>query len=121
MKYELSTETPPSELIALRAVVEPRFMQASSDVMMKEMRTDRNGMFQPGVTWVQIISSKEVLQDSTGRLTCAIQPENGKPLSLANDHSCREAVATSLMQHEVKQTTTMDTMALVAAKDRVPL
>lgn len=43
-------ETPPRELIALSAVVEPRLMQARRDVMTREVKTERSGMFQSGET-----------------------------------------------------------------------
>ena len=100
--YELMTDTPPSELMALSAVVLPRLMQARSEVMTREVKTARIGMFQPGATW-----------DS--------HFENGRPLSRANDQSCLEAVATSLMQQDVRQTMTMPTMKFVAKYDLVPL
>lgn len=52
--------------MAFKAVEEPRLMQARREVMMKEMRTERRGMFQPGATW-------------------DIQVEPGTPLSRAKD------------------------------------
>jgi hypothetical protein len=89
-------------LIALRAVVLPRLMQARSEVMTREVKTARIGMFQPGAT-------------------CESQRLAGRPLSRANDQSCLEAVATSLMQQDVRQTMTMPTMKFVARYERVPL
>lgn len=50
MKYELRMETPPRELIALRAVEEPRLMHARRVQMTSDTHTARRGIFQPGVT-----------------------------------------------------------------------
>ena len=50
MKYDERIETPPRELIAFRAVEEPRFMQASRELTTRETQTARSGIFQPGVT-----------------------------------------------------------------------
>ena len=49
-KYDARIETPPNELMAFSAVDDPRLIQASSEVMTKEMSTARMGMFQPGET-----------------------------------------------------------------------
>lgn len=46
-------DTPPRELMAKRAVVEPMLMQASKAVTQKETITARRGMFQSGVTLVR--------------------------------------------------------------------
>lgn len=70
--------------------------------MTRDVKTARIGMFQPGAT-------------------CESHRLAGRPLSRANDQSCLEAVATSLIQHEVRQTMTMPTMKFVARYDRVPL
>jgi hypothetical protein len=43
-------ETPPRELIAFRAVEEPRLMQASKELTTRETQTARSGIFQPGDT-----------------------------------------------------------------------
>lgn len=43
-------ETPPKELMANSAVVDPMLMQASKEVTQKETITARRGIFQPGVT-----------------------------------------------------------------------
>ena len=48
--YEQRMATPPSELIAFKAVVEPRLMQARRDVITRDVSTARIGMFQPGAT-----------------------------------------------------------------------
>lgn len=88
--------------MAFKAVALPRLMQARSDVITKEVRTARMGIFHPGATW------------DNQRLP-------GRPLSRANDHSCLEAVATSLMQQDVRQTMTIPTIKFVAKYDRVPL
>lgn len=66
MKYDVRIETPPRELIALRAVEEPRLMQESRDVTTKETTTDRTGIFQPCGTWTRVSlflcgSAEEVL------------------------------------------------------------
>lgn len=45
--YEVRTDTPPKELIALRAVVEPRLMQANNEVTIRDTRTERTGKFHP--------------------------------------------------------------------------
>ena len=50
MKYDVRIETPPRELIAFRAVEEPRLMQASKELTTRETQTARSGIFQPGVT-----------------------------------------------------------------------
>lgn len=50
MKYDERIETPPRELIALRAVEEPRLMQASKELTTRETQTARSGIFHPGVT-----------------------------------------------------------------------
>lgn len=50
MKYELKIETPPRELMALRAVEEPRLIHASKVLTTRETQTARSGIFQPGVT-----------------------------------------------------------------------
>ncbi len=52
-------ETPPKELIALRAVLEPMLMQESKAVMQKETSTARRGMFHPGVTFQRRQSTLE--------------------------------------------------------------
>ena len=43
-------ETLPHELIAFKAVVEPRLMQAISELTTREIATARIGMLKPGVT-----------------------------------------------------------------------
>lgn len=55
MKYDVRTDTPPRELIALRAVVEPMLMQASREVTTKDTRTDRTGRFHPGGTLKRLV------------------------------------------------------------------
>ena len=40
-----------SELIALRATVEPMLMRERRMVMTREMKTALRGIFQPGLTW----------------------------------------------------------------------
>jgi hypothetical protein len=50
MKYDERIETPPSELMAFRAVEEPRLMHASKELTTTETQTARRGIFQPGVT-----------------------------------------------------------------------
>lgn len=50
MKYDERIETPPRELIAFKAVEEPRLMQASKEQTTTETQTARSGIFQPGVT-----------------------------------------------------------------------
>jgi hypothetical protein len=54
----------------------------SRELITTDTITARNGIFQPGDTWDRKF-------------------ENGRPLSRAKLQSCREAVATSLMQAEV--------------------
>lgn len=49
-------------------------------------------------------------------ITCEMKPEKGKPLSRANDQICREAVATSPMQQEVRVMMMMAVITLVAAR-----
>jgi hypothetical protein len=50
MKYEERIETPPRELMAFKAVEEPRLMHASKELTTRETQTARRGIFQPGVT-----------------------------------------------------------------------
>ena len=50
MMYEVSIDTLPQELIAFRAVVDPRLMQAMSELTTRETATARSGIFQPGST-----------------------------------------------------------------------
>ena len=50
MKYDERIETPPRELMAFRAVEEPRLMHASKELTTTETQTARSGIFQPGVT-----------------------------------------------------------------------
>lgn len=50
MKYEVSRETPPRELIAFKAVDEPILIQASRELTTRETQTARSGIFQPGDT-----------------------------------------------------------------------
>ena len=47
IKYDVKTETLPRELIAFSAVVEPRLMQESNEVITNETPTDRSGRFHP--------------------------------------------------------------------------
>lgn len=101
-KYDVRTETPPSELMAFNAVVDPRLMQASKDVTASDTNTDRTGRFQPGGT-----------TDS--------HADPGRPESRAKDHSWREAVATSLMQQAQSMKTTIAVMTFAAPWLRVPL
>jgi len=72
----------PREFMALRAVEEPMFRHASKQVTTRETRTARMGIFQPGVT-------------------IASHFEPGRPRSRANDQSCLDAVAVSLIQQDV--------------------
>jgi len=51
MKYDERIETPPRELMAFRAVEEPRLMQESNELTTRETPTARSGIFQPGVTY----------------------------------------------------------------------
>jgi len=96
MKYEPRIDTPPSELMALRAVEEPRLMHASRELMKNDRHTARSGMFHPGGT-----TARKSLK--------------GRPLSLAKDHTCLEAVATSLTQQEETSIITHAVMAFVPA------
>jgi len=96
MKYDERIDTPPSELIAFRAVDEPRLMQASRELTTRETHTARSGIFQPGVT-----------RDS--------QFEPGNPRSRAKDQICLDAVAISLMQQKLSNITTTAVMVFVAA------
>jgi hypothetical protein len=50
IKYDVRIETPPRELIAFRAVEEPRLMQASKELTTRETQTARSGIFHPGDT-----------------------------------------------------------------------
>jgi hypothetical protein len=49
-------ETPPKELIAFNAVVEPMLIQESNAVTQKETTTARTGIFHPGVTLSKVVS-----------------------------------------------------------------
>lgn len=49
------------------------------------------------------------------QFTFESQPEAGKPLSLANDQICREAVATSLIQQTVSKTMMIAVITFVPA------
>lgn len=49
--YEKRKETPPRELIALRATVDPRLIRDSNAVMNTVRQTARSGIFQPGATY----------------------------------------------------------------------
>lgn len=89
MKYEAKMETLPQELMALRAVVEPKFIQASRDVMASEVKTAGKGIFQPGETWGR--SSQTRLCRGFGqdvRRTWVKKRYPGRPLSRAKDQSC---------------------------------
>lgn len=54
-------ETLPQELIALRAVVEPRLMHARRELTSRDTPTALSGMFQPGVT-LQALARQSRLQ-----------------------------------------------------------
>ena len=110
--YDVVIETLPQELIAFRAVVEPRLMQAIREATTSETPTAWIGMFQPGVT-LQLLAQEDSGEYSL--LTLEMNTEPGSPRSRANDHICREAVATSLMHEAVSRMTTIATMVLVAA------
>jgi len=94
--YEARTETPPRELTAFRAVVDPRLMQARMEVTAKETATERSGMFQP-------IGTTES------------QDDPGRPPSRAKDQSCLDAVATSDTQQALSMTTMIAVMTLAPA------
>lgn len=83
------------ETTALRAWVEPMLMSERQMVTTRETRTAFKGMFHPGVTLMST-------------------PENGRALSRAKAHSCREAVATSLMALAVRVTIKTVHMTFVA-------
>lgn len=91
-------------------------MRERRTVTRREMRTALMGMFQPGVIWMweRGVSCAGVKGAEVSRLTCESIPWNGTPLSRANDHNCREPVATSLIVLEVSVTMRMVTMTLVA-------
>jgi len=96
MKYEPRIDTPPRELMAFRAVEEPRLMHARRELTKKDRHTARTGIFHPGGT-----TAKKSLK--------------GRPLSLAKDHTCLEAVATSLTQQDETNMITHAVMAFVPA------
>ena len=50
IKYDVKIATPPSELMAFRAVEEPRLIHAIKELTTTETETARRGMFHPGVT-----------------------------------------------------------------------
>lgn len=50
MEYDERIETPPRELMAFRAVEEPRLMQESRELTTRDTQTARSGIFHPGVT-----------------------------------------------------------------------
>lgn len=50
MKYDVRIATPPRELMAFKAVDEPRLMHAIKELTTTDTLTARRGMFQPGVT-----------------------------------------------------------------------
>lgn len=66
MTYEKRKETPPRELIAFRATVDPRLIRDSNAVMKTVRQTARSGIFHPGST-------------------CESQVEPGRPRSRAKD------------------------------------
>ena len=82
--------------MALRAVEDPRLMQARRELMKNERHTARSGIFNPGGT-------------------TARKSEKGRPLSRANDQTCLEAVATSLTQQDETSMITHAVMAFVPA------
>ena len=55
MIYDVVIETLPHELMAFRAVVEPRLMQAIRELTRSETPTAWSGMFQPGVTLKSLV------------------------------------------------------------------
>lgn len=83
MKYEMRSDTPPSELMALRATEDPKLMQERRHVTTKETRTARTGRFHPGVT----CGNQQLHQKVSGNLTLASQDEAGRPPSRAKDHT----------------------------------
>ena len=99
--------------MAFSAAVDPIFSKEMRQVITTETVTERRGICILGSTYSEGIS-----RDSASlweRLTVANQPENGSPLSRANDHSCREAVASTLIALNTIVMIIIDTMTSVAA------
>lgn len=112
MKYDISVATAPRDVMAFRATEDPILMHAKRQLMIKERSTAGRGMFQPGDTY----DCQLLLQcNLTIGLTLHSQLEPGSPRSRANAQICREAVATSLMQHTVNSTISIATMTFVPA------
>ena len=82
--------------MALSATYDPMLIMLNKVLMTTETKTALSGMFQ--------LSG-----------TCDSHFEHGRPLSRANDQSCREAVATSLMQADVSMTTIIIVMMVAPA------
>lgn len=54
--YEETREPMVSEMMALKATVDPMLMSESRIVTMRDTRTALRGMFQPGVTFTSYVS-----------------------------------------------------------------
>lgn len=104
------------EMMALRATCDPMLISERRMVTPRETITEFKGMFHPGVTCQY--SQLELFQifGFFDRPTYAKKDENGMPSSRANDHSCRDAVATSVMVLAVNVTIRTAVIAFVAAR-----
>jgi hypothetical protein len=82
--------------MALSATYDPMLIMLSKVLITTETNTAFSGMFQLSGTWESHF-------------------EHGRPLSRANDQSCLEAVATSLIQADVSITTMIIVMIVAPA------
>lgn len=102
--------------MALNATVDPMLMRDKSVVIVKVMRTEFKGIFQPGLTYeVMDMLVQYAEGNSRERLTYPMNEEKGSPLSRAKDQVWRETVATVLIQADVMFTIRIAVMIEVPA------
>lgn len=120
MMYVDSSALVAIELMALKATVEPMLIRERSVVKRNVSKTELSGIFQPGLTCFNLDKlhvSRNNAQCVTREHckfekehTCAMNEENGNPLSRAKDHVCRDTVASVLITDDVTVTIRMAVM-----------
>ena len=103
--------------MALRAVVEPRLINAMKTPERKETRMALRGIGWLGGIWTgEFVPQFPVTGKRGFHNTLDSQGENGSPPSRANDQICREAVAISLITAQTSVMMMMATMTLVPTR-----
>ncbi len=110
--YEIMSATVPTLLIMLKATVLPMLINESKAEKKNEKMIEFIGSWKRGLTCTSV---SVALWDQHGEQTCANQLENGTPRSRAKANSCREVVASMVVEQNTMTMITAEHIALAPA------